>query len=123
MGAVLGRTPRRFLCDSLRRDLALSLPFFCFSPYSGSISQVSGVNLLGKPHVSACPQQTGGTLYVGDYIPDTVPFAAAHYANTIEVYFCDWEYAYNNIGSGALGCQNQISPTLANAYTGVLSNP
>jgi hypothetical protein len=73
--------------------------------------------------VEPCPQQTGGTLYVGDYLPDTIPFAATNYASTIEVYFCDWEYAYNDTGSGALGCQNQVSSTLSNAYAGVLNNP
>ena len=36
------------------------------------------------------------TLYVGDYLPDTIPFAQLHHANTIEVYFCDSEFAYNN---------------------------
>src|SRR5579863_6327711 len=63
------------------------------------------------------------TLCVGDYLPDTVPFAQAHFANTVEVYFCDWEFGYNNAGSGGLGCQNQPSSTLSNAYAGVLSNP
>lgn len=70
-----------------------------------------------------CFFQTGGTLYVGDYIPDTIPFASANYASTIEVYFCDWEYAFNVTGASALGCQNQVSSTLSNAYANVLNNP
>lgn len=32
---------------------------------------------------------------MGDYIPDTIPFASVNYAQTIEVYFCDWEFAIN----------------------------
>jgi hypothetical protein len=75
---------------------------------------------------TVCPQvntNSNTTLYVGDYLPDTIPFAQAHFANTIEVYFCDWEFAYNNTGSGELGCQNQPSSSLSNAYAGVLSNP
>jgi len=46
-----------------------------------------------------------------------------HSANTLEVYFCDWEVAYNLANSGTLGCQNQVSSTLSNAYASVLNNP
>src|SRR5579863_5771558 len=65
------------------------------------------------------------TLCVGDYLPDTVPFAQAHFANTVEVYFCDWEYAYTFANSGNLGCQNQALNTAsqATAYATILSNP
>jgi hypothetical protein len=61
------------------------------------------------------------TLYVGDYLPDTIPFAAAHFANTIEVYFCDWEFAYNP-GSASVTCQPH-DPTITPVYANILSNP
>jgi hypothetical protein len=65
------------------------------------------------------------TLYVGDYLPDTTPFAQVHFANTIEVYFCDWEFAYNFPGDGSLGCQNQTFNTASQsaAYATILGNP
>jgi hypothetical protein len=64
-------------------------------------------------------------LYVGDYLPDTIPFASANYAQTIEVYFCDWEVAYNLTNSGTLGCQsaNLVTAGQATAYANILSNP
>jgi hypothetical protein len=64
-------------------------------------------------------------LRVGDYLPDTIPFAAFHSANTLEVYFCDWEVAYNLANSGTLGCQsaNLVTATQATAYANILSNP
>jgi hypothetical protein len=62
------------------------------------------------------------TLYVGDYLPDTIPFAQLHHANTIEVYFCDWEFAYNNTRSTSLGCQASDTSN-GNAYATILNNP
>jgi hypothetical protein len=61
------------------------------------------------------------TLYVGDYLPDTIPFAQLHHANTIEVYFCDWEFAYNP-GSASVTCQPH-DPTITPVYANILSNP
>jgi hypothetical protein len=62
---------------------------------------------------------------LGDYLPDTIPFAQTHFASTIEVYFCDWEFAYNYPADGSLGCQNQALNTSgqANAYATILGNP
>lgn len=62
---------------------------------------------------------------MGDYLPDTVPFAKLHNANTLEVYFCDWEFAYNLANSGTLGCQSAdlVTATQATAYANILSNP
>jgi hypothetical protein len=67
----------------------------------------------------------GSKIYVGDYLPDTIPFAANNFASTIEVYFCDWEFGYNFANSGSLGCQNQVLNTSsqATAYATILSNP
>ena len=62
------------------------------------------------------------TLYVGDYLPDTVPFAKLYFANRIEVYFCDWEFAYNNANSTSLGCQASDTSN-GNAYANILNNP
>jgi hypothetical protein len=55
--------------------------------------------------VAPCPVPFSGSMYVGDYLPDTIPFASANYAQTIEVYFCDWEFAYNNNSTTATFCQ------------------
>lgn len=69
-----------------------------------------------------CPAQSGGTLYVGDYLPDTIPFAAANYADTIEVYFCDWEFAFNpNSGTAQNFCQ--LSNSQSKSYAAVLNKP
>ena len=60
---------------------------------------------LRFPHVMSKPngrnaEAVGVTTFLTRYL-----YATGNNASTIEVYFCDWEYAYNNIGSGALGCQ------------------
>lgn len=70
-----------------------------------------------------CTFKVSNTLYVGDYLPDTIPFASVNYAQTIEVYFCDWEFAYNTqSGTNGIGCQaysSQYSPL----YKGVMQQP
>lgn len=63
------------------------------------------------------------TLYTGDYIPDTIPFAAKNHASTIEVYFCDWEFALNSRSSpSTTGCQN-YDTTYSPKYASILGPP
>jgi hypothetical protein len=89
----------------------------------------NGTGILDATHFTCdpstiCPTNLNFpvTLYVGDYLPDTIPFAASHYASTVEVYFCDWEFAYNNSNSQSLGCQ--VEDTLnGGAYSNILNNP
>jgi len=70
-----------------------------------------------------CLLGTNLTLYTGDYIPDTVPFASANHTSTIEVYFCDWEFALNSKSSlSTTGCQNYDS-TYSPKYALILSPP
>jgi hypothetical protein len=84
------------------------------------IGQVIDANHFTCDPSTACQAQGIGSLYVGDYLPDTIPFAAANYASTIEVYFCDWEFAYNPNNSAAVGCQAGVSP-YSGYYASVLS--
>lgn len=84
------------------------------------VGQVINANQFTCDPNAACPAQGGGTLYTGDYLPDTIPFAATNYASTIEVYFCDWEFAYNPNNSSSVGCQAGDS-TLSGRYAAVLN--
>ncbi len=67
-----------------------------------------------------CSKQTGGTVYVGDYLPDTIPFASANGTYTFEIYFCDWEFAFNK-QSGGSNCQ-AYDPVNSPLYAGVLNS-
>jgi hypothetical protein len=71
------------------------------------IAGILSVNSFSCDASTPCPANPQPqTLYVGDFLPDTIPFAAANYAQTIEVYFCDWEFAYNNLNSTSF-CQGR----------------
>ena len=67
---------------------------------------------------NVCAAGTGGTVYSMDYLPDTVPFAITNYADTLELYYCDWAYAFSTNSSND-GCATQESPYQA-AYASVL---
>jgi hypothetical protein len=86
------------------------------------VGQVINANQFTCDPSTACTAQGIGLLYVGDYLPDTIPFAAANYASTIEVYFCDWEFAYNPNNSAAIGCQAGVAP-YSGYYAAILSQP
>jgi hypothetical protein len=68
------------------------------------------------------PSNQTQTLYVGDFLPDTIPFASDNYAQTLEIYFCDWEFAFNNANSASVGCQG-TDATNSQLYRNVLNNP
>jgi hypothetical protein len=73
-----------------------------------------------------CPtiaQNQNQILYTGDYLPDTVSFAGRTDASTIEVYFCDWEFALNsNSSQTTTGCQAYDS-VYSPKYATVLDPP
>ncbi len=47
------------------------------------VGQVINANQFTCDSSTQCQAQGSGTLYTGDYLPDTIPFAATNYASTI----------------------------------------
>jgi hypothetical protein len=68
-----------------------------------------------------CADGSGGTAYTADYIPDTVPFAVSNFADTLEIYFCDWEFAFSS-SSGSNGCPAKLPP-YSGYYASTLDRP
>ncbi len=93
-----------------------------FDPITGA--QIEGVlspTMFTCDGIRPCPLTgTQQFLWSGDYIPDTIPFAKSKYASTLEIYFCDWEFAYNT--SAVTGCATPVTPT-SGYYKSVLDNP
>jgi hypothetical protein len=74
---------------------------------------------------NVCAAGTSGIAYTGDYLPDTVKFATNNYADTLEIYFCDWEFAFS-ANSSSNGCPaNSSSPysTYSADYASILTTP
>ena len=69
---------------------------------------------------NTCGSASGGIAYTGDYLPDTIPFAVSYYADTLEIYFCDWEFAFNS--SPPSPCPASLSP-YSGYYASVLNTP
>ncbi|HEY3972206.1 MAG TPA: hypothetical protein VGM18_04330 [Candidatus Sulfotelmatobacter sp.] len=90
---------------------------FTISSVNSSTQFVIGTCGVGG---NTCGAGSSGTLYTGDYLPDTIPFAKSYYADTIEVYFCDWEFAFAS--PPASQCPATLSP-YSGDYASVLSNP
>jgi hypothetical protein len=63
---------------------------------------------------------SGGTIYTGDYLPDTIPTAVAYYADTLEVFFCDWEFAF--VASPISSCPAH-NATYSADYASILTTP
>jgi hypothetical protein len=67
-----------------------------------------------------CISGTGGTLFSGDYLPNTIPTAVKYDANTLEIYFCDWMYAFV---SGKIGNCPNAPGAYTSAYASILEDP
>jgi hypothetical protein len=91
---------------------------------SYKIGQILTGTTFSCDPATPCPQNLNQqTLWQGDYLPDTIPFALNNYADTLEIYFCDWDYALNkNSGTNGNGCQ-AYDATYSPLYLNVLNNP
>jgi hypothetical protein len=97
---------------------------FDVTSVTSSTKFVIDSTLCGVNH-NVCAAGTGGIAYTGDYLPDTIPFAVTNHANTFEIYFCDWEFAFST-NSASNGCPaNSTTPysTYSADYASVLTTP
>jgi len=90
---------------------------FTISQVNTSMQFVIGACGVGG---NTCGSASGGTAYTGDYLPDTIPFAVSNYVDTLEIYYCDWEFAFSS--SPASQCPATLSP-YSGYYASVLTNP
>jgi len=84
---------------------------------------VTSTSFTCDPTTKCAQNLNPQTLWQADYLPDTIPFAVNNYADTLEIYFCDWDYALNkNSGTNGNGCQ-AYDATYSPLYLNVLNNP
>ncbi len=93
------------------------------SESSSQVYQVLGSTRFACSSLAQCPTSGTETLYSGDFLPDTIPFAASLGTKTIEVYFCDWEYAFNGNSSTTYNNCQPYDSTYSPLYKKVLNTP
>lgn len=104
------------------------------SPGTNGTFQIASTNLTGEQFTfsiangcsgnsgNACGGGSGGTIETGDYLPVTIPFAASRHTDTLEIYWCDWEFAFSS-DSQSVGCPAYQNPGLSQTYAFWLTNP
>jgi hypothetical protein len=70
---------------------------------------------------NSCVGGTGGIIYTGDFLPYTIPTAHTWYADMVEVYFCDWAYAFEGANSQIGNCP--LSGAYSTDYSNILTSP